>query len=128
MEKLIRDKIHLNPHTDYQNMQIRNVDNVIEHIGFLIKKIREETLEFEKAEGNNKVTEAGDLLEVYDTLIDLYEITHNQIEREKSIHSRETLLETIHNIGISVDLVLKTQETKRIEKGGFRNGIVWIYN
>jgi predicted house-cleaning noncanonical NTP pyrophosphatase (MazG superfamily) len=74
MEKLIRDKIHTLPNSQYPNMQIRKVVDTMEHISFLLKKIIEETTEFIQATiESQKIQEAGDLLEVYDTLIMLYE-------------------------------------------------------
>ena len=74
MEKLIRDKIHTLPNPQYPNMQIRKVVDIMEHISFLLEKIIEETAEFVQATiESQKIQEAGDLLEVYDTLIILYE-------------------------------------------------------
>ena len=50
MEKIIRDNVHLIPHPDYQDMKIRKVASIIEHIGFLVAKIQEENQEIQKAE------------------------------------------------------------------------------
>jgi hypothetical protein len=49
-EKLIRDELHLIPHPEYPNMVLRKVENIMEHIRFLVEKIYEEELEFEKSE------------------------------------------------------------------------------
>jgi predicted house-cleaning noncanonical NTP pyrophosphatase (MazG superfamily) len=78
MEKLIRDKIHITSHPEYKNMKIRKVQDTLEHIRFLLLKIQEEQKEFDTANIDTKIEEAGDLLEVYDTLIDIYTNTGNQ--------------------------------------------------
>jgi predicted house-cleaning noncanonical NTP pyrophosphatase (MazG superfamily) len=75
MEKLIRDKIHNIPHHEYPNMQTRKVADTREHIILLIAKIIEERNEFDVTIGIGKIEEAGDVLEAYDALIDLYRVS-----------------------------------------------------
>lgn len=128
MEKLIRDKIHITPHPEYRNMKIRKVQDILEHIHFLLLKIQEEQKEFDTASMDTKIEEAGDLLEVYDTLIDIYANIDNQPWREVVIHNRETLLSILELDGFNIDTILQAQIQKREKKWWFKEGIIWIQN
>jgi predicted house-cleaning noncanonical NTP pyrophosphatase (MazG superfamily) len=126
MEKLIRDKIHTLPNPQYPNMQIRKVVDIMEHISFLLKKIIEETAEFAQATiESQKIQEAGDLLEVYDTLIMLYESSWNSIWRDQIISDR---LQFLAHDFVQKHLweISKQQKNKTELKGWFQQGIIWF--
>ncbi len=71
-EKLIRDLIAETQHPDFPHMIVRKVVDLTEHILFLEHKITEEYGELESAKTKDEqYSEAGDCLEVFDTLMTL---------------------------------------------------------
>ncbi len=126
MEKLIRDKISIIPHPEYINMETRKVWNIIEHIHFLLLKIQEEQQEFNDATSIDKTEEAGDMLEIYDTLIDLYESLQKQQERESIIHKREALISIMEYSGFNIVEVILIQSQNRENIWWFKEGTIWL--
>lgn len=99
--KLIRDRIpHIIQNNDKQ-CEIKEMSNE-EFCTALREKLLEEAKEAFEAESDDLVTELADLYEVIDALMEAYDI-----ER---------------------DLVLKQQNARRIERGGFTKKIklLWV--
>lgn len=99
-------------------MLTRRVRDIAEHIFLLEDKKSEEYREFHNAEkGEEKMEEAADVLEVLDTLIDLYTMDANMLAREGIIHEREVFIERIRDTYIlSIGHILQIQLQKREEK------------
>ena len=121
MEKLIRDKVRDIPHPDYPNMTTRLVRNIYEHIDFLSQKKDEEINEFNNARGEKKIKEAADVLEVLDTLIQIW------MNEEKYIKIKQDFLYRCEYQCLDIETILETQKQKKEEKWGFEKGIIWIY-
>jgi predicted house-cleaning noncanonical NTP pyrophosphatase (MazG superfamily) len=82
-------------------MSYRIVSSVEEMVGFLCKKIDEELSEYKIATTHREKTEeAGDVLEVLDTLIELHPT------RELHIHMRQYLIQQCVSDLLDMDLVL----------------------
>ncbi|MBX9809197.1 nucleoside triphosphate pyrophosphohydrolase [Candidatus Gracilibacteria bacterium] len=124
MEKLIRDKVPDIPHPDYPNMTTRLVRDIHEHVDFLLQKKDEELREFDNAVGDNKIGEAADILEVYDTLIKL---SAGDPRRQVFIEECHRFIENCRERNLSLVDILQKQIEKKEERGGFENGTIWIY-
>ena len=118
MEKLIRDKIHTTSHPRYLNMQTRKVADTTEHIGLLIAKIIEERQEFDIAIGIKKIEEAGDILEVYYALMDLYLANKDFIKLYQCLRiCARFLQECIEKNGLDITTISRVQAQKREKRG-----------
>lgn len=123
-EKLIRDLIAENQSPDLPRMIVRKMKDRAEHILFLERKITEEYAELESATTEDeRYSEAGDCLEVFDTLIALSPELSDQ-ERWKQERER-FLRKLVSEYGLDLEKVYLFQKEKREKKGGFREGIVW---
>lgn len=108
-------------------MQIRKVQNHMEHIFFLQEKEKEEYDEFLLARTQDERSfEAADYLEVLDTLIHLSEQNENFPLREEMIHKREEFLWRLMNDTLNLECIIRFQKEKREDKWWFLDGIIWL--
>jgi len=99
--KLVRDRIPEIIQNKGSQFEIQEMSNE-EYLTALKEKLLEEAKEVFEAESDDLVTELADLYEVIDALMDIYDIDRN--------------------------LVLKQQNMRKIERGGFikRIKLLWV--
>jgi hypothetical protein len=93
----------------------------------LLDKVTEEENELNLATWIGIIEETADILEIYDTLIELYKDDDTLNEREWIIHKRESLITTSLDLWIDLVELLRIQWEKRELKWWFRNGVIWIF-
>jgi predicted house-cleaning noncanonical NTP pyrophosphatase (MazG superfamily) len=100
--KLVRDNIpELVEKITGKKVSTKILDDDLEYLGFLLKKIEEEAFELANAEGSDhQLEEISDLMELLDVLVDFN--------------------------GYSWDHIKKFQEEKRIETGRFGKRILML--
>jgi hypothetical protein len=79
-------------------------------------------MEFSEASTQKqKREEAGDVLEVLDTLIEIW------VSKEKYIKIKQDFLYRCDYQSLDIDTILETQKQKREEKWWFEKGIILIF-
>ena len=122
MEKLIRDNIIEIANSKWETLIYRVVSDYKELIWFLLKKLDEELLEYATATTpDEKEEEAGDVLEVIDTLIKKDPNWH--------IHStiRSEFIQKCIKDTLDIKSILVKQKTKSEVRWWFEKAIILVY-
>ena len=122
MEKLIRDNIIEIAASKWETLIYRIVSDTKELVWFLLKKLDEELWEYDTAKNpDEREEEAGDVLEVIDTLIsknpnwNIYSTT------------RTDFIQKCSNYNLNIESILAIQQKKREIRWWFEKGIILIY-
>lgn len=122
MEKLIRDNIIEIAKSKWETLIYRIVFDTKELIWFLLKKLNEELWEYDAAKTpDEREEEAGDVLEVIDTLIKKDPNWH--------IHStiRSEFIQKCIKDTLDIESILVKQRGKSEVRWWFEKGIILIY-
>ena len=128
MEKLIRDAIPDIAKSKWETLCTRLVQWNNEYIEFLLRKIDEELDEFNSANWEEKIIEACDVMEVYDSLIWAYSERKDMPKAEEFKQDQQVFIAMcIDEYKMDVDRILEEQIKKRTTKGWFKKWIIWIF-
>ena len=122
MEKLIRDNIIEIAKSKWETLIHRIVFDTKELIWFLLQKLDEELWEYDTAgTPNEREEEAGDVLEVIDTLISK--------DSNWYIHSttRADFIQKCSKDNLNIESILAIQQKKREIRWWFEKGIILIH-
>ena len=123
MEKLIRDNIIDIALSKWEKLNYRIISSTQEKVAFLLSKLDEEFWEFKDAiTQNEKIEEAGDVLEVLEALIK----TDNNEGLYQAIQS-DFIDKCLKVEKLDINIIYTKKEEKKKEKWWFEKGIILIF-